>query len=574
MVAPGTTLQGRYIIERVIGEGGMSVVYLARQVSLNHRQVAIKHMSMPHASASDAQASADQFQQEASTLASLRHPNLVSVHDFFREGNDYYIVMEYVEGTRLDVLLETTEGFIELERVGGWAAALCDVLEFLHGQHPPIVFRDLKPANIIVDKIGHVRLIDFGIAKSFQLRTATSTFVIGAGTPGYAPPEQYGTTDVDARTDVYALGATLYTLLTGRAPCDAIDRVLGRATLAPPRRFNPAVPPALEEVVLRMMALQEDERPATVAEARAAIEAALPAHDGTTSLPQAEGPASGSRSTARDVPTSADDGEVSWPAVALLLVLLFGLIGVLLRGFEPDARPVAPAEQTLAQIAPAPSASIRPTPLPSPSPSPSPSAKPSPRATPSPRVTTTFSRPVQLSTADIVSTASGLMYQDVRVGAGPMPNLGDMVEVHYTVWLMNGVKVDSSIDRGRPLTFIVGAGRVIKGWDEGVSTMRAGGRRKLIIPASLAYGDGGAPPRIPPGATLLVDVDLLSVLPQPQQPVPGTPGLSSPAMPSPTPALAPTSAPPPTAPSPTPFTSPTAWSAPSSPSPTPSPSRP
>jgi FKBP-type peptidyl-prolyl cis-trans isomerase len=116
-----------------------------------------------------------------------------------------------------------------------------------------------------------------------------------------------------------------------------------------------------------------------------------------------------------------------------------------------------------------------------------------------------------VDSASLTRTGSGLQYQDVTVGSGPEARQGQVAVVHYTGWLTDGTKFDSSRDRGEPFSFPLGAGQVIRGWDEGVAGMKVGGRRKLVIPASLGYGDGGAPPVIPPGATLVFDVELLEL---------------------------------------------------------------
>ena len=187
-----------------------------------------------------------QFRREAQLLRRLRHPNLPPVSDEFAIGDRNYLVMEYVPGSTLQQMLDRGEGPFPESRVVAWANQLCDVLDYLHRQQPPIIFRDLKPANIMIDREGTVKLIDFGIARLFTPGKSRDTTTLG--TPGYAAPEQYGKGQTDARSDLYALGATLPFLLTARDPADEPFK------FPPARRLNPAVPAELEAVVARAVA--------------------------------------------------------------------------------------------------------------------------------------------------------------------------------------------------------------------------------------------------------------------------------------------------------------------------------
>ena len=260
----GTVLASRYTIESLLGRGGMGHVYLARQDALN-KPVAVKEMRQD---SMDTRA-LEQFQQEGRLLAQLDHPNLVSVLDYFEEGGRYYLVMAYLPGQNLWQLLQSRAQPFAAAQVMDWAGQLCAALEYLHGQN--ILFRDLKPANVMLDESGRIRLVDFGIAR--RRDQSTGTFLQGMGSAGYSPPEQYqGAGGTDARSDLYALGATLYVLLTGQVPPSPIDRLASGQALAAARDLNPQVPPALSALVQHLLSLPMDNRPASAAEVRKRLE--------------------------------------------------------------------------------------------------------------------------------------------------------------------------------------------------------------------------------------------------------------------------------------------------------------
>jgi len=269
MLAPGTVLQGRYRIVRTLGVGGMGAVYLAQDMRLANRPVAVKEM-IPDPTASPAeQAQAQQrFQQEASMLASLDHPNLPRVSDYFTEGGNHYLVMDYIDGDTLEDIANRTPGFFPESQVLNWATQLCDVLTYLHSRQPPVIFRDLKPGNIMVDRSGTVKLIDFGIARLFKPGKPTDTVVFG--TAGYAPPEQYGRGQTDARSDIYALGATLHHLLTKHDPAQT------PFSLPSVRSLNPSVSPHVEAAVMKAVAYDRTHRFQTASEMKQAILGKLP----------------------------------------------------------------------------------------------------------------------------------------------------------------------------------------------------------------------------------------------------------------------------------------------------------
>ena len=264
----GTVLASRYTIESLLGQGGMGHVYLAHQEALG-KQVAVKEM---RSHATD-QGALEQFQQDR-LLAQLDHPNLVSVLDYFEQDGRYYLVMSHLPGQNLWQRLLAQGKPFGPTQVLGWARQLCEALAYLHSQQPPILFRDLKPANIMLDENGKIHLIDFGIARRLQPGEATGTFLQGLGSPGYSPPEQYqGAGGTDPRSDLYALGATLYVLLTGQLPPTPMERLAEGKTFDTARSLNPEVSPALSALIQSLLALPKENRPASVASVQAQLQA-------------------------------------------------------------------------------------------------------------------------------------------------------------------------------------------------------------------------------------------------------------------------------------------------------------
>jgi uncharacterized RDD family membrane protein YckC/tRNA A-37 threonylcarbamoyl transferase component Bud32 len=260
-----TQIGGRYLVLRKLGQGGMGAVYLVSDQRLANKQYALKEMSdRAIADPSERQAALQAFQQEAAMLASLDHANLPKVTDYFEEGGNQYLVMEYVQGQTLEKKLEMAQGPLPEPIVRRYAEQLCDVLVYLHGQRPPIIFRDLKPANIMVlpgDK--QIKLIDFGIARHFKLGKSKDTQAMG--TPGYAAPEQYGKGQSDARTDLYAFGATLHHAITGRDPSTEPFK------FPPVRSFNAIASASFEQIVGRSVMLDPADRWQTARELQNAL---------------------------------------------------------------------------------------------------------------------------------------------------------------------------------------------------------------------------------------------------------------------------------------------------------------
>ncbi|MFQ5407057.1 MAG: PQQ-binding-like beta-propeller repeat protein [Anaerolineales bacterium] len=215
-IKAGETLQERYLIVKTIGVGGMGAVYQARDMRFPNvtKLVAVKEMINHAADPVMRNMIVRNFEREADLLATLSHPAIPKIFDYFSSADRSYLVMEYIDGQDLEAILDATEGFLNPEQVVEWAIELCDVLAYLHGHEgQPLVFRDMKPSNVMIDRREHVRLIDFGIARDF--RSGQRGTMIG--TEGYSPPEQYRG-EASPQGDIYALGATLHHLLTKSDP--------------------------------------------------------------------------------------------------------------------------------------------------------------------------------------------------------------------------------------------------------------------------------------------------------------------------------------------------------------------
>ncbi len=268
-------MRERYRILAPVGQGGMGAVYRAEDIRLEGRLCAIKEVR-PDYGADDAmmKQAQEQFHREASILARLDHPNLPKVSDYFTEDNREYLVMDFVAGRDLREILNEAiaQGrFLDERQVLRWADQLCDALGYLHSQSPPVLHRDIKPSNIKLTPGGLIKLVDFGLVKLMAPDDSrTITVLQGRGTVAYTPLEQYGgdTGHTDARSDIYALGATLFHLLTGRPPLDAKRRFLRPADFERPRDLNPQISPRVERALLYAIAMHPDDRPGSVAEFR------------------------------------------------------------------------------------------------------------------------------------------------------------------------------------------------------------------------------------------------------------------------------------------------------------------
>ena len=256
-LAVSAVVQGRYRVLNLLGRGGMGAVYLVEDARVFGKRWALKELLDALLPPADRAQAIQQFEIEAKMLVRLSHPNLPAIVDYFSEGGRQYLVMEYIDGETLEAVLAKAASFLPEAQVTAWAMQLCDVLAYLHSQKPPVIFRDLKPDNIMLTQAGVIKLIDFGIARSFRQGQTKDTQIMG--TPGFAAPEQYGSGQTDARSDIFSLGATLHRLLTCHDPasqpfalprCKALngsvsaqlDAVISKATeRTPGQRYQTAL---------------------------------------------------------------------------------------------------------------------------------------------------------------------------------------------------------------------------------------------------------------------------------------------------------------------------------------------
>ena len=215
-LVPSYLLHSRYTIVSQVGTGGFGAVYKAKDTLFSHRLVAIKEMNQDNLSSRELAEATAAFEREALLLSDLTHPNLPRIHDHFSEHGRSYVVMDYIAGDTLEDYLDKVVQRLPIEMVLEIGIQLATVLDYLHNHQPPIIFRDVKPANIMRNADNHVYLIDFGIARHFKPGKAKDTIPLGS--KGYAAPEQYGKAQSTPQTDIYGLGATLHELLTGDDP--------------------------------------------------------------------------------------------------------------------------------------------------------------------------------------------------------------------------------------------------------------------------------------------------------------------------------------------------------------------
>ena len=261
MLEIGSLVDGKYKILNKVGQGGMSVVYLAMNEKAN-KQWAVKEVRKD--GIRDFEVVKQGLVAETDILKKLNHPNLPSIIDVIDTDESFIIIMDYIQGNSLNKALEEF-GAQPQENVIAWAKQLCDVLNYLHTRTPAIIYRDMKPANVMLKPDGNVTLIDFGTAREYKEKNLADTTCLG--TVGYAAPEQFGGMgQTDARTDIYCLGATLYHLVTGMNPCEPPYEI------KPIREINPGLSAGLEKIILKCTQRDPNDRYQSAAELMFALE--------------------------------------------------------------------------------------------------------------------------------------------------------------------------------------------------------------------------------------------------------------------------------------------------------------
>lgn len=243
----------QYRVLAQVGIGGFGAVYKAFDTKADNRLVAIKEIRLRGLKPQEKIDATDTFNREVQILSQLSHPNLPRIHRHFTDADHWYLVMDFIEGRTLEENLRTSGGRLPLDEGIAIALQLCSVLEYLHSYEPPIIFRDLKPANVMITFYRQVYLIDFGTARFFKPGRPRDT--IAFGSPGYAAPEQYGRAQTNARSDIFSLGATLHTMFTGNDPAESAFH------FALLRSYDPSLPSELERLIAQMVEAEMEKRP-------------------------------------------------------------------------------------------------------------------------------------------------------------------------------------------------------------------------------------------------------------------------------------------------------------------------
>jgi serine/threonine protein kinase len=272
-LSEGTILNGRYEIVRKIGGGGMGAVYLASDNNLGGVLRAVKEMVQSHIEEEQQEKAINDFKRESMILSTLDHPSIPTIYDYFYDADEgrFYLVMKYISGGDLASRLRSApEGKIDEKSITQWAIQICDVLDYLHNQPSTIVYRDLKPSNIMIDgNTGRIMLIDFGIARSISQKEEKG--VTAVGTMGYAPPELFSG-NVEQRSDIYSLGSTMFHLLTGADPQSNPLLIFDFQKNPRPRQINSQLSDQIERILMRAVEYNADMRFSSAAEMRSVLE--------------------------------------------------------------------------------------------------------------------------------------------------------------------------------------------------------------------------------------------------------------------------------------------------------------
>ena len=258
---PGMTLCGKYKILQKIGKGGMAFVFKAYSIEYD-KECALKEMQDQYLDPESKDKITAQFMNEATTLKKLDHPGVPYVLETFESEGKHYLAMEYVSGDTLEDFVVNSPALLTLDQVLGIVWQITDILKYLHNLPEPVILRDLKPSNLMLNKDGKIKIIDFGIAKVFEQGNASRTMakIKGSGSSGFAPPEQYGAGGTDKRSDIYAFGVTIYYLLTGQILPDSVDRILSGGKLDPVKDVNPTAGNEIQAMIEKMVQLKPADR--------------------------------------------------------------------------------------------------------------------------------------------------------------------------------------------------------------------------------------------------------------------------------------------------------------------------
>ncbi|MGV8125392.1 MAG: protein kinase [Candidatus Xenobiia bacterium LiM19] len=255
---PGTVLRERYRISAISGEGAAGIVYVADDLTIPGARWAIKEMR--HSDEEGRQEASELFDRERRILSSLNHTGLPKVVDYFSDAGRNFTVMEFIEGESLENRLSAHGGPFTAEEIMPWVMQIMDILEYLHTSRPPLVYRDLKPSNVVITSGGKAKLIDFGIVRAYDPDKKRDTQIIG--TPGFSAPEQYGTRQTDQRSDIYSLGATIFYLMSGRDPGELNFTFPALAAL------NSGIPSTVSEAVATALQKEPEKRFQSIPEMR------------------------------------------------------------------------------------------------------------------------------------------------------------------------------------------------------------------------------------------------------------------------------------------------------------------